>query len=317
MKMIRIPLLISFAALVPVAAGAQSLSHVPAAFLDVGLDARGTAMAGANVVVARDLAAVVWNPAGLVSIGSSRQLMLSTTRQLGLVPYHLLVFGKKVAGTPAAVGATTSGDDVLRENSAFVAAARRVAPYTTAGIALKLYQASFGNNAGGQWEIENADRQVRGSAFGAGLDVGVRYVSRKGLAAALVAKNLFSSVSYNASNAAGTAKGGSESIPTEWIAGLGVAATRYTLFELDLHKATHADVRDRVAIGAEQILFGMFAVRAGYAQNLDAAQVERNVTVGGGLALDLPRTGLRVGLDVAYLITELQNFLHVSFRVIW
>ena len=317
MRRVRILPLILVVALAPLESSGQSLSHVPAAFLDVGLDARGTAMAGANVVVARDVAAVVWNPAALASIGSSRQLMLSTTRQLGLVPYHLLAFGQKVAGTPAAVGATTSGDDVLRENSAFVAAARRVAPFTTAGITLKLYQASYGNNASGRWEIENADRQVRGSAFGAGLDVGVRYVSRKGLAAGFVAKNLFSSVSYNASNAAGTAKGGSESLPTEWIVGLGMAATRSTLFELDLRKATHTDVRDRVAFGAEQILFEMLALRAGYAQNLDAAHVERDVTVGGGLALTLPRTGLRVGLDLAYVISELQNFLHVSFRVAW
>jgi len=295
----------------------QSLSHVPAAFLDVGLDARGTAMAGANVVVARDVGAAVWNPAALASIGSSHQLMLSTTRQLGLVPYHLVVFGQQVAGVPAAAGVTTAGDDVLRENSAFVAAARVVAPYTTAGVSLKFYQASYGNNAGGRWEIESADRQVRGSAFGAGLDVGVRYVGPKGLAAGLVARNLFSSVNYNASNAAGTAKGGAESIPTEWIAGLGIAATRSTLIELDLHKATHTDVRDRIAVGAEQVFFGLFALRAGYAQNLDAAHVERNITLGGGLALALPRTGLQAGLDLAYVITELQNFLQVSLRVRW
>ncbi len=297
-------------------AQAQSVAHVPAAFLDVGLDAQSMGLAGARIALVRDVSAILWNPAALLSV-RQQQVLLSTTRQFGLVPYHALCYARPAFGRTIAVAAITAGDDVLRENTLILGTVHRVRGLLAVGASLKFYQASFGNNASGRWDYQNANRQVQGTALGFGLDVGVRGMLRGRLVWALTWSNLLSNVRWDANNQAGTAKGGSESVPSRLRAGLGIMPSRRTLLEVDLEKSLHLDVRDRIYAGVEQVLFNLLTLRGGYARNLDASVPNRVVAVGGGIAVTLPRTDVDVGLDVAYLFTELQNFPHVSLRIGW
>ncbi len=297
----------------------ESLSNLPAAFLDVGLDARGMGMASAQTALVNDVSAVLWNPAALVNIPENQNnIMFSMTRQFDLIPYYMTSYGRSIGGLHgAAVALITAGDDALRENIIHLSYAYNILNCSSSlGITLKIYNASFGNNSDGRFVIENLDRQVKGSAFGAGFDLGGKYFFSQKVIVALVVKDIFSSINYDASNQAGTAEGGSEFKPSQVIGGIGFIADNNTSVELDFQKGLHLDTYDRIKTGVERAFFGEFLVfRAGYAQNLGGDFVNKVISLGVVTKVKLFRNNNSVSVDTAFLFTDIQNYFHLSFRM--
>jgi len=296
---------------------AQGLSNIPGAFVDVGLGARCVGMGGASIVLVRDVYSVIWNPAGLVSL-SGRELSFSTTRQFGLVPFNLFLYGQKFSAEYAfGIGFLSSGDDALRENTVFLTASRLLSLRLSLGLTLKLRFASFGNNPEGEWIFEGGNRQVQGTGRGFGFDLGARWVMGRKVVLGLVLKDLLENIGYNVSNEVGTAKGGGERVPTTLLLGMGYVVNRGLNFELNLKKSLHLDTEDRLFFGLERRVFSFLELRGGMNQNLGSAEVGRGYALGFSLAQEFERIPLDFSLDFAYLINELQNFYHISFNLFW
>ena len=284
------------------------LSHIPGAFGDVAPSAGALGLGGAYVVSAHGPEALSWNPAGLV--GGGREVCISNAKRFRLVPQSSLLYGDEVLGHPVAVGFRTVGDAALRENTLSLGTAG-VLPWNIAsGVVLKLYHASFGGNSDGSWVVGGAERQVRGKAYGFGLDVGFGWTLGGRISCGVVLKDLLSRVWYDASNGAGTAGGGGEGVPLRVAFGLAFTSGG-TLFEVDLRKAIYADQVDRVYLGVERPFLGMLKLRGGMAQNLEAEQ-DRSLSAGFGMDFNLGPVPM--GVDLAYTSAEIGDSFAFSVR---
>jgi len=298
-------------------ADSGGLSHIPGAFVDVGLGARPMGLAGAAAVLTRDADAILYNPAGLTSL-TGPQARFSMTRQFSLIPYDMLLYGQKgPAATAFGVGFLTTGDEALRENTVLLSVAHSLPWRLSGGFTLKYRSCSFGNNADGIWNWQGGNRQVHGSGRGYGIDLGLRTVIGKRLAIAAVWKDAFGKVNYDASNGIGSAEGGSEAVPPGLILGLGFFPARNFSVEVNLKKSLYADTANRLMFGGEKTLFSFLTVRGGYAQDLDASTKNRLYSVGGGLFHRFSSLPFDFSFDFAYLFHELQNFSHLSFGIAW
>ncbi|MDZ7260903.1 MAG: hypothetical protein ONB05_02125, partial [candidate division KSB1 bacterium] len=107
-------LLLSLVLISPDLSPAETLSHIPGAFLDVGLGAGPMGLGGSVIVLGRDVYTIVGNPAGLISL-SGPEAAFSMTRQFSFVPYNLVLYGQNLGKqTAVGVGFLTSGDEALR-----------------------------------------------------------------------------------------------------------------------------------------------------------------------------------------------------------
>ncbi|MBN2011614.1 hypothetical protein JW960_19945 [candidate division KSB1 bacterium] len=291
------------------------VSNITGAFLDVGLGAAPMGMAGSNTVLVRDVHALLSNPAGLTSV-NGQELAFSMTKQFSIIPYNVFLYGQKIEGVGGiGVGFLTSGDDALKENTVILSYARLIAKGIAGGLTFKYRQASYGNNDEGMWDYNGGNRQVTGDAKGFGMDIGFRGRLAKQMGFGILLKDVFSSVNYNASNEVGTAKGGSESIPTSLVLGVAYISQRYLTFEFNLRSGLHDDTSDRFYLGAERDLFNLIALRGGFSQNVNSANVNRNYTAGFGIGRAIKPMMMKIDLDFAYVINDFQNFYHIGLKL--
>jgi hypothetical protein len=293
---------------------AQELSGIPGAYVDIGIGIRPLGMAGAFVAVADDESAARWNPAALSSQRRS-SAGFNWTKQMNLVPYNYISGTMPLKSKGLGYYAETAGDDVLRENTLAIGLG------TTAdrcsfiksknlhfGFTAKLRWASFGNNTNG------GIGQVKGSAIGFGLDFGAFYQVQKipGLTTGIMLRDALNKISWD-SNISGKY---SEGVPTTLAVGFAYRPGRRTLVALDIKPALYSDVYTRFAIGTEYKLLNVILIRGGIAQDIGAADVNRDVTVGMGIDIDLKK-GLLFEAGIAYLFDELVNTPRVGATFRW
>lgn len=294
---------------------AGDLSGLGGAFVDVGVGAGPMGLAGSNIVLGKDVYAIVSNPAGITRVAYP-QAAFSMTKQFSLIPYNLALYAQRLGDdTGVGAGFLTSGDEALRENTVYLAYARRFSEKMSLGVNLKYRNASFGSNAEGAWVFEGGNRQVQGSANGFGIDFGVIGLLGQRMGYALVLKDLLSEVSYDAENETNTASGGSEAIAPALKFGFGYVASRSLSIEFNLEKATSRSAADRLSIGMQQTFLSFLTVRGGISQRLDGAERNRQYSFGGSLNQGLSK--LRMTVDFAYLITDIDNFFHIGLRLGW
>lgn len=296
---------------------AGDVSHIPAAFLDVGLGAGPMGTGGTTVALGKNIYSIVTNPAGIISV-SDPEVAFSMTKQFSLIPYNMVLYGQRIIKhTSAGIGLLTSGDDALRENTVYFSVAHRMPYKLAAGLNFKLHFSSFGDNEDGKWIYDGGNRQVQGSAKGFALDLGVKGILSGRILYGLVFKDLLGNVSYDASNEVETATGGSERLPPKMILGLGYVLTQSFQVELDVNKSLYLDTNDRIYTGVEKTLFQMMALRGGFSQNFNASEVNRQYALGLGIMHQLKNPPIRFGIDFAYLINDLHNFFHVGLNLAW
>jgi hypothetical protein len=273
-------------------------SSIPAAFADIGLDARIMGMGGAATAGTHRAADSFWNPAGLASLYRS-EVTAMQTEQFGLVPAYLLAVGQR-RNESLGLGAAllSSGDTLLRENTLILAMGRRLfgESGTALGIAVKLRHASFGP--------EGDSTGIDGSARGAALDLGLLRESGA-FSYGLVVEELFGDLKWSSSGLGDYHEG----VPPTCTAGL-----RFNggLLEVvgDIELALNAERRHKAALGVEWRPFSLLQIRGGMKQRLDAEAL-RFLTLGAGIGHDLAGGG-RLQVDTAYLFHELGGSLRIS-----
>lgn len=301
--------------LLPLSAGAQDLSGIPAAWVDIGLGVRPLGMGGAYTALAEDENATRWNPAAL---GVQKRFSTGFTyaRQLNIVPYNYLAGSLPMRRMGLGWYVESSGDDALRENTfalgwGMTADKFPFSPtaYNLAvGMAVRFRWASFGDNADG------GDGQVQGDAWGYGFDLGLYYRMpfSNSLTAGVVLKDVVNTVNWTSSESGTYAEG----IPRTLALGIAYKMRDRSVFTIDLKPALYDDVYTRVAFGSEYHLMRAIELRAGLAQDVGTTSPNRDLTLGFGLYLKLP-AGAHLRAGVSYLFNELANTPRAGVTFLW
>ena len=287
-------------------ANGQEVSGIAGAFADIGYGARPIGMGGAYVALASDPYAVLWNPACLPYV-RGWQVSTMYTKQFGLIPYGLVTAAKDInENQGVGIAALTSGDEILRETSLYVAYGRRLQSLGSIfkniafGTTVKLRLSSFGNNSDG------GELRSRGNASGYGLDLGLRWKFAHKWTLGLFLRDAVNKVYYN-NETRGENYG--EAVPTALLLGTAFMARSNMVFVLDLDKALYEDLDDKVLVGAEWMLFNTIFLRGGWAQTLNT-EPNRKINVGFGLQYFQNDFGVR--FDFAYQLHFLANTPRVS-----
>jgi hypothetical protein len=280
---------------------AQGLSHIPAAFLDIGFGARALGMGGAFVAASDDVHSTVWNPAGLTGT-TSWQGTFSYTRQLDIIPYSFLASSGRIDHQWAHGEALiVSGDELMREIRFMSAFARDF--YNSArglkfGWMLDFRYASFGR--------EQVDQgAVTGEAYGFALNLGLQYHFRKNWVLGLKLQDIANSTAWITTGLGSYFEG------TPFLAVWGLAVKNFYgfNFEADWHQSIYDDRASRFLFGAEKALYHYFVLRAGTARNISGTELNTQHALGFGLK-EVWNDHLR--LDFAYLIHDIQNYYRIS-----
>lgn len=307
------------------APAAQDLSSIPGAFVDVGFGARPVALGSAYAGLADDAHSIMWNPAGMAR-HTSYNAAFSYIDQLGLVDYqYAAITAPLSAGVQGAgLAVIASGDEMYREMAIYGGYARafdRVA----VGINVKYRRASFGNNTMREEDYAVFDQdeiqqgmaaQVRGSAGGFGLDVGMLFQAHSRLSVGLMLRDVLAPVSWNSENNDPNrpARGSySERLPFEAAVGTVYHVTPSFLVSADYNPALSDEVSNKVRVGAEATFLDLLSLRAGMQQFVNDQRDEK-YALGFGLQVPLLRD-VRIYADYTYLIEELANSQHVSLAV--
>jgi hypothetical protein len=299
-------LAVALAALATGASHAESLSDIPASFVDVGIGAEAMGMGGAVVASARGATAIFWNPAGLRNAAYQRDVVLCYGDQMGLVPYSSAAASFRLGEACAlGVGLIYSGDDLMTEATAVLGASRRFSlPFGApsrpleAGIAARLRRASVGND-------ETPETGVSGTALGCALDLGALVPLGDAITLGISGRDVLSVLSWNTS-VRGTYE---ENVPAAMILGVAMTPRAGLLLEVDLDKALHRDNNDTIRAGLEASLLRVAFLRGGYRRAIEDRGLEE-YSVGAGATVPAGESVVR--LDVAYVVGRLDNTLRVS-----
>ncbi len=296
-------------------------SSIPAGFVDVGLGARPAAMGSAYTGLADDINALFWNPAGLTNL-TEKQASFTTAKLFGLISYNMVSVGMPLTYGDVKQGVglafVYSGDEALREMTITAGYAREVGPVTL-GANLKYRYASFGNNKMDQGiftEKEFSDamlNQVKGSANGLGIDLGLLYQFDSTIKFGLMLRDVVAPVMWNSQSASKLAKGKyTESVPFETVIGTSYKISNEFTMTADLKPAFTKDVSTTIRGGAELRLFKFLFVRAGLQNSVNSENDEKYV-FGLGFNYTVKKTLLK--FDYTYLSEQLasSNRLTLSF----
>lgn len=227
-------------------------ADIPAAFADVGYGARPMGIGGAYVALASDPYAVFCNPACLVMV-RGWQVSTMYARQVGLIPYALAAVATGLAGQSGlGAGFLTSGDDMWRESAAYASYAHSLTfldeagRALSAGLTLKVRWSSLRNNVNGGAE------RVQVAAVGYGLDFGLRWKPAPRWALGLPVRDPLNGLRYE--NRTRRVSCG-ESVPAALLVGAAYLAHANVILALDLAKSLYADLKDRISLGGELLLF--------------------------------------------------------------
>jgi hypothetical protein len=284
-------------------ADAAGLSDIPGAFVDVGIGVAEMGMGGAAVATSRGASSLFWNPAGLARSPGGRDVAVTYSNQMGLVPYSAASGSFRIAPhTTLGAGVVHSGDDVFSETTALVALARTIplswmrSGTLDAGATLRLRRAAFGGSG---------PDDVSGSAIGAAVDIGASAPITHELRVAIVARDLVNVLRWDTS-----VRGSyTEDVPTALVAGVAAEPRSGLVIEADLDKALRADDQDLLALGVELAIFDVASLRGGYRRAFPHDTFEE-FTVGAGATVRAG--GSDVTIDVAYLFGRLDDTLRLG-----
>ncbi|HKP97826.1 MAG TPA: hypothetical protein VJ385_18965 [Fibrobacteria bacterium] len=305
------------------AARAVDVSGTPGAFAPIAVGGRGTALAGAQTAAPAGVEAILYNPAAMAETRDwSGGYYYSN--MYDLVPFHFTSGTYRLKGRPYVLGAAwlQNGDDVYSENEVLLGGAFERG-WVHLGAAYKL---RFAGTGGGGSEFIDQEtglgHQVQGTALGLlGFDLGaaVRPFGPK-YAMGVTLKDLFSRISWDTRNEAGTAMGEyAEYVPVTLRYGFLFDPDPFLDLVVDYEPSLYHDGFSKLATGVEVVPFellpdsrikpyvhDLLAARIGYARNMFTKEASHRLSTGAGLGYRY--LGMRLNVDMAY--EWVYNFEH-------
>lgn len=283
------------------AARAQSAAGADAFdFLRLDANARAVGMGGAYTALAADSNALLYNPAGLARVRSSEATFMHNQYAQGIGQQYIAAALKSGLGfqfnyaslgdVPRTTISSPGGAGTrfnVSDSSLGAGYGREMTPDLAVGGGVKYISESLGDATANGYAVDLGGLyrlpDVKGLAFGASL------------------LNLGPSVKFVSST---------EKLPTTLRLG-SAYALRLPLndvtFAFDLTKSVLDKVR--LGVGAETVIDGRFAARAGFTTRQDA---------GVGLAFGLGWKGRKLGADYAFVpMGALGNAHRISFTLRW
>ncbi|MCX6844501.1 MAG: PorV/PorQ family protein [candidate division WOR-3 bacterium] len=280
------PVLGCLAALVLLGNSAFAVGETGAQFLKMGVGARACAMGEAFAAVADDASAIYWNPAGLRKLERTEVLgmqnfwLLDMSYQYvaAVVPSRLGTFGVAAAYSSSGKIPRYEGFRKVGEYSAYDAAG-------TIGYANHVARLNYGASLK---LIQQAIDTVSATGFAA--DLGLLYDLGM-LSAGVAVQNIGPSIKFIEK---------ADPLPLNVKAGL-AAKVGPVVLVVDANKAR--DNGFRLNVGAEGVVLGLLALRAGY-------NTANSFTAGGGV------TWKMVSVDYAFVpYKEIDATHRISARV--
>lgn len=294
---------------------AADVSAAPGAFAPIAIGGRGTALGGAQTAAPSGAEAILYNPAAMASVRDWTG-GYAYAEMYDLVPYHFTSAAYRLKGRPFVLGAAwlQNGDEIYSENEVALGAAYEHGWVRLGGA----YKLRFAGTGSGGEEFRDPEtglgRQVDGTALGLlGFDFGAS-IQPFGpqYTAGVVLKDLFSRISWNTENQAGTAQGKyAEYVPVTLRYGFLFDPDPFLDLAVDFEPSLYHDGLSRLATGVEMVPFellpdswgkshvhDMLAGRVGYARNLFTKEASHRLSLGGGLSCRY--MGMRLSVDMAY-----------------
>ncbi|MBC8182313.1 hypothetical protein H8E88_14520 [candidate division KSB1 bacterium] len=288
------------------------LSQVPAAYVDIGYGARPMGMGGAYTALTHDAHSVLWNPAGLTRLKNTNATFM-WTKQLNLIPYYFFAAGKPISKSlTLGTAVISSGNDVLRETTAFISIAykrhsraKSIFNNISYGLNFKLRNSTFGYNQDG------GENQIQGHAYGFAMDFGVQWKISPRFMSGFMIRDIVSPVSYFNETLSDTYY---EPVPTTMILGVAYLANKNFILTADWSRVLLEENVSKINAGMEYKIFRIFTLRAGFSQPLEA-DLNKKYNLGLGLFV-VKNKKISLCFDFAYEIYFLANTPKVS-TTIW
>lgn len=303
-------------------------SSITAAFVDIGIGARPTAMGGAFTGLANDVDALFWNPAGLASL-TEKQASFNFAKVYGLVNYTMASYGTPLAFDGAQQGGgiavISSGDEAMRELTV-VAGYGRVTGPVTVGMNLKYRRASFGKNSmnRGDYLVFSDDEfnmgklnQVTGNANGFGVDLGIMYQLHEKVRMGMMLRDAIAPVFWDSKveNPNAKAKGKyTENVPMEVLVGTSYVINEDMMVTADYQPSFSKDVFNRIRGGAEVRFFKFLMVRAGLQNTVNDVDDEKFMF---GAGFNLKVKSYRISFDYTSVMEELANSNRITIGLVF
>jgi hypothetical protein len=307
-------LILTFVVVIP--GFSQGLSNIPGVFSEAGFGVRPSGMGQAYAALSNDANSFLTNPAGLL-LGDRATFTANYANLFGLVPssyFGVLYPLSKLYAIGA--GFLFTGDDALSEYTLGVSFAFTFPnlpigsneiyfDQMSFGITIKSRWASFGNNPDG------GDNRITGAGSGFSIDLGYILYTNKHLSLGIVIRDLINRFRWDSSFSGKY----TESVPATLRFG-GAYNLDGLIIAFDLRKALHSDTANRAYIGVEKIFIESVVLRAGFSNNLGAADLNRRWSFGMSLLRDISES-YSVGINAAYRVGNIENLVRFGLDVAW
>ena len=287
----------------------MDVSGQAGAFAPIAIGGRGTALAGAQTAAPAGVEAIIYNPAAMASTRDWTGGYYYSD-MYAMIPYHFTSGTYRIKGQPYVVGAAwlQNGDEVYSENEVLLGGAYERG-WVHLGATWKL---RFAGTGGGGSEFRDPEtglgHQVQGSALGLlGFDLGATvqpFGPKYTMGVAM--KDLFSRISWDTRNEAGTAMGQyPEYVPVTLRYGFLFDPDPFLDLVVDYEPSLYHDGFTKLATGVEVVplellpdsrakpyLHDLLAARVGYARNMFTKEASHRLSLGAGAGLPLLRHAL-------------------------
>ncbi|MFH0920029.1 MAG: hypothetical protein V1913_06670 [Fibrobacterota bacterium] len=283
----------------------DNLAYQHGAFADLMYSARAHGMGGAFIALSDDANAMAYNPAGMVR-AAQRSFTAGYLRYnfgYATYPYFYTGYVNKVTRTLSHGEAiiTSSGKAFGSSETQIITSVAKVfdevsdklRPFSV-GASLKflMLTADKATDEVYAWQ-ENA---VSGGGFGGAIDLGAQFELTDRITAALLLRDLFSTVKYTNTT---TGKQYREGVPANIIVGGHYRLHNTLNLTLDGNKSLYTDTEDNIRMGLEKWVFDVLALRIGMSQNF-SMESQRRYHFGLGLDIAFKQLKQRMGADYSY-----------------